>query len=145
MEPATGPRMLHGRCLCGAVAYRLPDDLAYAGYCHCSDCRRFSGSAFSAFGGIAESRFEISRGADRIGHYDKSAETQLGFCRVCGSSLYARKPARGMIHLRLGTLDDTPSLAPQAHSYFDSKATWFMPCDTLPRYATSRAAGQPTA
>lgn len=42
-------KTLRGRCLCGAVEYQIPDTLEYAGYCHCSECRRFSGSAFSAF------------------------------------------------------------------------------------------------
>lgn len=132
---------LTGRCLCGAVAYSLPDDLAYAGYCHCSDCRRFSGSAFSAYGGIAAALFRIERGADRITRYRKSAETELAFCSICGSSLYAVKPTREMIHLRLGTLDQTPSLPTQTHSFVDSKAEWFGIGDTLPQFRTSRAAG----
>jgi hypothetical protein len=134
---------LSGRCLCGAVEFTLPDDLAYAGYCHCSDCRRFSGSAFSAFGGIDEARFSIVRGAELISHYPKTADTVLGFCSVCGSSLYAKKPRRQMVHLRLGALDQTPSLRPQAHSYVGSKAEWFAICDGLPQYASSRAAGIP--
>lgn len=132
---------LSGRCLCGAVEYRLPDDLAYAGYCHCSDCRRFSGSAFSAFGGIDAARFELVRGADHVTHYAKSAATVLGFCAICGSSLYAQKPLRQMIHLRLGTLDQTPSLHPQAHSFVGSRAEWFAICDGLPQFETGRAAG----
>jgi hypothetical protein len=135
---------LTGRCLCGSVVYTLPDDLAYAGYCHCSDCRRFSGSAFSAYGGIDEARFTVVRGAELITRYVKMADTVLGFCSICGSSLYATKPSRKMIHLRLGTLDQTPSLQPQTHSFVGSKAEWFSICDGLPQFETSRAAGIPT-
>lgn len=133
---------LSGRCLCGAVAYALPDDLAYAGYCHCSDCRRFSGSAFSAFGGIDAARFTITRGADRITRYVKTADTVLGFCSMCGSSLFATKPSTAMVHLRLGTLDSTPSLTPQTHSFVGSKAEWYLICDGLPQFDSSRAAAQ---
>jgi hypothetical protein len=136
-------KLLSGRCLCGAVEYSLPDDLAYAGYCHCSDCRRFSGSAFSAFGGIDEARFQIVRGADRITQFVKSTNTTLAFCSICGSSLYAAKPERKMIHLRLGTLDQAPSLHPQTHSYAGSKAEWFVICDGLPQFETSRQAAIP--
>ena len=117
-------RMLRGGCLCGAVEYEIPDALQYAGYCHCSECRRFSGSPFSAFGGIPKASFRLLKGAESIKHYAKSANTTLGFCSICGSSLYAEKTQREMINLRLGTLRDIPSLAPQAHAFVGSKVPW---------------------
>ena len=135
-------KMLRGCCLCGAVQFRIPDALQYARYCHCSECRHFSGSAFSAFGGIPKADFELVRGADAIAHYAKSVDTVLGFCSVCGSSLYADKPQRGMLHLRLGSLLDAPSLRPQAHVYAATKAPWFDIHDGLPQYATTSAAGE---
>jgi hypothetical protein len=136
-------KLLSGRCLCGAVAYTVPDALQYAGYCHCSDCRRFSGSAFSAMGGVPLANLSIVRGADQIGRYLKSEQTVLCFCRNCGSSLYAEKPQRGMAHLRLGTLDEAPSLAPQFHSYVASKAPWYVICDGLPQHPAGRGAVKP--
>ena len=45
-------KKLTGRCLCGAIEYSVPDRFQYPGYCHCSDCRKFSGSSFSVIGGI---------------------------------------------------------------------------------------------
>jgi hypothetical protein len=134
---------LKGRCLCGAVEYAVPDALHYSGYCHCSDCRRFSGSAFSAMGGVPLAELRILKGADHIARYTKSAQTVLCFCRACGSSLYAEKPQRGMAHLRLGTLDEAPSLPPQFHSYVASKAPWYPILDTLPQHPAGRAAAQP--
>ncbi len=130
---------IRGRCLCGAVEYTVPDDLLYAGYCHCSDCRRFSGSAFSAYGGLPKAGFRVLKGQDDITHYQKSENTVLGFCRICGSSLYADKPNRGMIHIRLGTLGQAPGLLPQTHSYVGSKAAWFEIRDELPQFETARS------
>ena len=52
MDQPTAPftekpmKEIRGRCLCGAVEYAVPDELRYAGYCHCPDCRRFSGSCY---------------------------------------------------------------------------------------------------
>lgn len=116
---------LKGGCLCGAIEYVIPDALQYAGYCHCSECRRFSGSIFSAFGGIPKSDFRVVKGIEHIKHYRKSEKTVLGFCSECGSSLYADKPQRGMVHLRLGSLHDTPSLTPQTHAFVGSKVPWY--------------------
>jgi hypothetical protein len=127
-------KQLKGACLCGAVEYTIPDALRYAGYCHCSECRRFSGSASSAFGGIPKERFRLLKGEHAIRHYAKSAATVLAFCGTCGSSLYADKPQRGLLHLRLGSLLDEPSLAPQAHAHVASKAAWHEIGDDLPRF-----------
>lgn len=131
-------RELHGRCLCGAIEYAVPDGLRYAGYCHCSECRKFSGSAFSAFGGVAASELRLVKGSDHLMRYEKSSETVLVFCKRCGSSLYAEKPKRGMAHVRLGTLDSAPALAPQFHSFVASKVPWFQISDGLPQYPGAR-------
>ena len=40
------PRSLEGKCFCGAVHYRVADEFVYAMNCHCSKCRRTTGSAF---------------------------------------------------------------------------------------------------
>ena len=131
-------KKLTGRCLCGTVEYEVTDTFKYSGFCHCSDCRRFSGSAASAMAGIEAEEFRIEKGADAITTYEKSASTVLAFCRVCGSSLYAVKPKRNMVHLRLGTLNEAPNLAPQFHSYVGSKATWDQICDGLPQFEAGR-------
>lgn len=127
-------KQLKGACLCGAIEYAIPDALRYAGYCHCSECRRFSGSASSAFGGVPKDEFRLLKGEQALRLYPKSALTVLAFCGTCGSSLYADKPQRGMVHLRLGSLLDEPSLAPQAHAFVGSKAGWHEIGDELPRF-----------
>ncbi len=131
---------LHGRCLCGAVEYAVADDFKYMGFCHCSECRKFSGSAFSAMGGVTAASFRVLKGHESIAHYNKSKDTVLGFCRACGSSLYAQKPQKGMVHLRLGTLDEAPSVKPQFHSYVGSKVPWHHIGDDLPQFEAGRSA-----
>lgn len=132
-------RRIAGRCLCGAVHYQVNDNFGYSGFCHCSNCRRFSGSASSAMAGIALQEFDILQGQGSIKRYVKSENTVLAFCGNCGSSLYAEKPKRGMVHLRLGTLNEAPSLRPQFHSFVSSKADWDNICDGLPQYEAGRA------
>jgi Uncharacterized conserved protein len=45
-------RILAGECFCGTVRYAVADAFAYALNCHCSNCRRTTGSAFKPFAGI---------------------------------------------------------------------------------------------
>jgi hypothetical protein len=125
---------LRGSCLCGAVQYEIPDELLYAAYCHCSECRRFIGSAFSALGGIAKAQLQIKTGKDKIKYFLKTEASNLAFCEVCGSSLFTEKPLKGLVHLRLGTLMDSPSLTPQVHVLVGSKAPWFEITDNLPQF-----------
>lgn len=132
-------KRIAGRCLCSAVEYEVNDNFKYSGFCHGSDCRRFSGSASSAMAGIALEEFSLLKGEESLKRYIKSENTVLAFCGNCGSSLYAEKPKRGMIHLRLGTLNKAPSLRPQFHSFVASKAEWDGICDGLPQYEAGRS------
>ena len=125
---------LRGSCLCGAIQYEIPDRLLYAAYCHCSECRRFSGSAFSALGGIEKDQLQIKSGKDQIKFFQKTEASNMAFCGVCGSSMFTEKPLKGLVHLRLGTLIDNPSLTPQAHVLVGSKAPWFEITDNLPQF-----------
>lgn len=115
---------LKGSCLCGGVTLEVADRFEFMGYCHCRECRKWSGSAFSAGGLVDFDDLRITGGEDRIGHYRKTAETDLGFCRDCGSSLYSRKNTRKKFVVRLGILDEAPTQRPNAHIFTGEKAPW---------------------
>ena len=55
-------RILAGECFCGAVRYAVADVFEYALNCHCSNCRRTTGSAFKPFAGIARDKLSITSG-----------------------------------------------------------------------------------
>ena len=79
---------LTSECLCSTVKFSLPDELEYAFNCHCSECRRFSGSAFSAAAGIPREKLVIVSGESHIKYYRKRDVADLAFCELCGSSLF---------------------------------------------------------
>ena len=59
-------RTLLGKCFCGAVHYAVPDEFLYAMNCHCSKCRRATGSAFKPFAGIERDKLRVSKGGDGL-------------------------------------------------------------------------------
>ena len=127
-----------GSCLCGRSRYVLRAVPLYAGYCHCSQCRKFSGAAFSAFLGVKAADIEIVAGdAALFGCHWKSATTRMRFCQDCGSSLYVEKLQQGVVHVRMGTLDGHSPVAPMAHVFVGSKAPWFEITDKLPQFEES--------
>lgn len=126
---------LTGSCQCGRVAFELPNEIFYSAFCHCSQCRKATGSSYSVFGGIEKNKIKLLRGLEYVSRYEKSSETSKSFCKVCGTDLFGEKPQLGLVHIPYGILDAEPQQMPQVHIYGDSKASWDRINDELPIYA----------
>jgi hypothetical protein len=126
-------RILAGECFCRAVRYVVADAFEYALNCHCSNCRRTTGSAFKPFAGIARERLSLVSGHDNVMiHGDATGHN--AHCRRCGSLLYSVVRDGAYAHVAMGTLVDEPSIRPSAHIFVGSKAPWFSITDDLPQY-----------
>jgi hypothetical protein len=126
-------KVLRGGCLCGTVQYTVRDTFRYALNCHCSQCRRVTGSAFKPFGGIERDRFSVTKGADNLS-INGASDVHDAFCKSCGSLLYSLVRDGTFVHVTYGTLADAPTLHPTAHIYVGSKAPWFTITDGLPQH-----------
>jgi hypothetical protein len=124
-------RALRGSCLCGAVTYTVADEFNYALICHCSQCRRATGSAFKPFGGIERAKLKVTGGRLKI--YG-DVMTHDAHCKDCGSLLYSIVREGTTAHVTYGTLIDAPTLEPTAHIFVGSKAPWYTIRDELPRH-----------
>jgi hypothetical protein len=125
--------MLAGRCLCGQVEYRVADAFAYALNCHCSNCRRATGSAFKAFAGIERARLALTRGEENLLVFGQPLAHDAR-CARCGSLLYSVVREGTFVHVTLGTLTDAPTIRPSAHIFVGSKAPWHTITDDLPQH-----------
>lgn len=126
-------RKLDGKCLCGAVHYAVADEFVYAANCHCSNCRRATGSAFKPFAGIERDKLRLTAGEDNLMIFgDENANDTR--CRVCGSFLYSVVRAGSFLHVAMGTLIDDPTIRPTEHIFVGSKARWFTITDDLLQY-----------
>ncbi|MCX7514412.1 GFA family protein [Frateuria hangzhouensis] len=104
-------------------------------YCHCSMCRKASGSSFATNMLVNEADFVVRSGEDLVSSHQSSPGEQRYFCSGCGSPLYSRATARqGVISVRCGTLDDDPPVRPTEHFHVGSKAAWFDICDHVRQY-----------
>ncbi len=131
--PALKKRRLTGSCLCGAVQYSVEDAFTYALNCHCSQCRRATGSAFKPLAGIERRKLKVTRGARTLLKYGSDVDHDVR-CRKCGSLLYSVVRDGAWVHVALGSLMDAPTLRPTAHIYMDSKASWHTITDALPQH-----------
>jgi hypothetical protein len=138
----TSGRTLRGSCYCGAVRYAVADEFLYAANCHCSDCRRTTGSAFKPFAGIERDKLAVTDGEDRLMIFGDEGGNDT-HCKMCGSLLYSVVRAGAFIHVAMGTLIDDPAIRPTKHIFAGSKAPWFTITDDLPQYEGHATMAEP--
>lgn len=130
--------MLEGRCLCGGIEYQIDGEVGPIGLCHCSYCRRASGSAFAANATISRESFAIRSGEELLAEYESTPKKFRSFCTKCGSPIYARHEAAPQIlRIRCGTLTSDPGSRPSGHYDVESSAPWYPIGDDLPRFDAS--------
>jgi hypothetical protein len=125
-----------GSCLCGKVSYELSGNMGIFQYCHCSRCRKFSGSAHSAALFVAPDQLQWLSGADWVGRYEP-ADTKhfaTSFCKNCGSALPWQTKSGKAVVVPAGTLDDAPAIKPTQNLFCGSGASWYVESSTLPKH-----------
>ena len=133
----TRERPLTGGCLCGGVRFEVTAPFVRANHCHCSRCRRHSGTFGLSQARVPREGFRLLLGAELVRVFQPAPGAAVkAFCERCGSSLFgAWWPEGPEISIRLGALDDDPGIRPQYHSFTGSRAAWdVLPEDGLPRY-----------
>jgi len=79
---------LHGSCLCKGVQYEVTALPVQAGYCHCSMCRKWSGSALQSYAGVKMGDFRWTQGEELLGRFPSST----GFLRVLATRCAVASP-----------------------------------------------------
>jgi hypothetical protein len=118
--------MAEGGCLCGSVRYRIRGEVGPASYCHCSDCRRVTGSAFNVGVAVAVADFTVEGRPDAYTtRGDSGRELTRHFCPQCGSPIYTSAPAHPeTVYVKAGTLDDPALVRPELEAWCASKVAW---------------------
>lgn len=131
--------MIEGGCLCGGVRYEYDGEIEEISICHCSQCRKAQGSAFSAVSPIDAAGFRIVSGAGMLKEFRATPGKARVFCANCGSPIYsARDDLPELKRLRLGTVDTAVACGNIYHIHVASKASWLDLDASHPRFAESR-------
>jgi hypothetical protein len=116
-----------GQCLCGDITYQLDNAPAISGVCHCKNCQRQAGSAFSTLAGVPKSEFTFTSGEPTLyadGDTESGNTVERYFCGRCGSPIYSVIPAQpDMLY------------QPQFHVWCDSKQSWVTLDEGVPAMA----------
>ena len=127
--------MARGRCLCGAVAFVAELPFERFVHCHCSRCRKATGTAHASNAVVKPAAFRWLHGEDRVVRYDLPAARSFAssFCQRCGSPMpHPTRSGREVI-IPAGAFDDELGVKPERHFFWASRASWYVPGNTLPQ------------
>lgn len=114
------------RCRCGALSAVACGGPARVSVCHCLDCQRRSGSAFSVQVRFPEDRVTITGEAkmfETIG--DSGRWGRFHFCPTCGTTLFYRiEYFPDLIAIPLGAFDDPHAFTPEFSVWESRKHEW---------------------
>ena len=117
---------IDGGCLCGKVRYSANADPAFVGVCHCTDCQKFTGSAFSVVVALPKDALSVQ---GKVSTFSKPGDSgqplQRCFCPECGSPVVEEAAVMpGIVMIGVGTLDDPSWVKPAMQIYCDSAQPW---------------------
>ncbi|WHZ19889.1 MAG: Gfa-like protein [Rhodanobacteraceae bacterium] len=122
-----------GSCLCGAVKFTVEGAFDRFCLCHCSHCRKDSGSAHAANLFSSTAALKWLSGEDNVTTFLlPGTRHQRSFCSICGSALPLASPF-GLI-VPAGSLDTDLSKRPDAHLFVASRAVWDQRLEAVPGF-----------
>jgi hypothetical protein len=127
---------LGGSCLCGKVKYRVSGPWLRFWHCHCTRCRKATGSAHATNLFAEAHNFQWSAGAGTPVRFDHPEAERFGntFCPSCGSRVpHLSKDGKSYL-IPAGSLDDALDMQPAGRIYFGSRAPWSCSGDDMPRF-----------
>lgn len=112
-----------GSCLCGTVRFKITGAFERFYLCHCSHCRKDTGSAHAANVFSSTARLEWLSGQEQVRTFNlpQTRHTKC-FCAVCGSALPCALAK--MLVVPAGSLDTPLAVAPDANIFMASRADW---------------------
>lgn len=114
-----------GSCYCGNIQFKLNNKPKLIVNCHCDDCKKRNGSAFSTYIAVSEKEFQIIKGENTLKQYEAKNIGIKYFCSECGSPVYNKNfrfPELSLIFY--GALAKPAGFEPNVNIYCSTKHTW---------------------
>ena len=129
---------LTGSCLCGSVRYTIHGAPQRAFHCHCSRCRKATGTGHATnlfVGGTLT--WDAGEALVRQYKVPEAQRFTNAFCSTCGGRVPRAVAASGAVIVPMGSLDSDPGFAPQARIFQGSRAAWSCSDQALPGFDTT--------
>lgn len=109
---------MKGECLCGAVVFEIEGELPNLYQCHCSLCRKATGSNANAATFVEGKSFRWISGQSNICSFQKPTGYRSDFCSGCGSPVPNRLRGTDVIWVPAGLLEEMAVAQVAVHLHF---------------------------
>lgn len=116
--------LLKGSCLCGSVSFNVSGPILGVGSCHCSKCRKVSGTAGNAQFVVPVTRFQWISGQDEIKSFRLPDGWGPSRCAECGSPSPESYDGGKQMWVPAGLMDDPLDTNFKLHIFCGSRADW---------------------
>ena len=123
-----------GSCLCGSVRYEISGEPQRLYHCHCSRCRKATGTGHASNLFLQPGELRWLQGEEQVRSFKLPEAKRFTnqFCATCGSRLPRQAPGTDVVQIPAGSLDDEAPIKPQARIFSGSRAGWSCADDGLP-------------
>ena len=129
---------ISGKCLCGSIEYASDAEPVFSIICHCEDCQRQTGTAFSMTVGVPKAAIEIkneNKLKEFVGESATGKKVGRKFCPDCGSPVLSEIAVMPDLYMiKAGTLDDKSWLKPTHQFWCSSKQPWLELSEELEKH-----------
>lgn len=122
----SGAGVTTGGCLCGRIRYSFTGDPLIVAICHCRNCRRQGGSAFSIVCALpVEAYAQSGETSVFVDTGDSGQPVHRHFCGDCGSPIRSAAESLPQFAIvKAGTLDEPGRFTPSQEAYCDDALPW---------------------
>ncbi len=116
-----------GRCYCGQVTLESAAEPQVVTYCHCSDCKRWTGAPAPVFAAFETAALSLNGPVQEFSAPPGVTPPKVirWTCTACGSPLAASFDyLPDQLYVPLGVLEEMDSLAPTMHCHAQARAGW---------------------
>ncbi|HEY0975411.1 MAG TPA: GFA family protein [Solimonas sp.] len=122
-----------GSCLCGLVAFEIEGEFERFYLCHCSHCRKDTGSAHAANLFSSSAQLRWLQGQENVQRFDlPQTRHSRSFCTTCGSAMPSLQMEGALLVVPAGSLDTAVPNRPNAHIFAASRANWDRDLESAP-------------
>lgn len=128
MKPAGNQTSeLTGSCYCERVKYKITGPAKANYFCHCEQCRKFTGSSHAANMQIPTEYVCFTEGQEFISTFscESGRAFSKAFCSHCGSGLPFVGQSGQLMYVPIGGLDKAPDDLIDYNIFWDDRANWY--------------------
>jgi len=125
--------VFRGSCICGEIEFEVEGPFDLFLNCHCSRCRKATGTAHSCEVIVKAPALRWLRGEQSVERFDlpQARSFATAFCSKCGSPMpHLTRSGREAI-IPAGGFDDPLGVVAERHVHWASRADWYVHGDGL--------------